>query len=81
MSLATLAAQLNIASRQARSARAVPSLWLLSDAQRLADPRPFMSSVPSFWKIALKAGKAPRGSSLARVHMGRHPWVPISGAR
>lgn len=46
MSLASLAAQLNIASRQARSARAVPSLWLLSDAERLADPRPALRRLP-----------------------------------
>lgn len=46
MSLASLAAQLNIASRQARNARAVPSLWLLSDAERLADPRPALRRLP-----------------------------------
>jgi acyl-CoA synthetase (AMP-forming)/AMP-acid ligase II len=33
----------------------------------------FMSSVPSFWKIALKAGKPPRGGSLKRVHVGSAP--------
>jgi acyl-CoA synthetase (AMP-forming)/AMP-acid ligase II len=33
----------------------------------------FMSSVPSFWKIALKTGRAPRNGSLARVHIGSAP--------
>jgi acyl-CoA synthetase (AMP-forming)/AMP-acid ligase II len=44
----------------------------------------FMSSVPSFWKIALKAGKAPRNRSLARVHIGSAPlgadlWRQVMG--
>ncbi|MFZ5792761.1 MAG: class I adenylate-forming enzyme family protein [Pseudomonadota bacterium] len=44
----------------------------------------FMSSVPSFWKIALKAGKPPRGGSLRRVHVGSAPlgaalWRQITG--
>ena len=44
----------------------------------------FMSSVPSFWKIALKAGKAPRNGSLARVHIGSAPlgadlWRQVMG--
>lgn len=44
----------------------------------------FMSSVPSFWKIALKAGKPPRGGSLRRVHVGSAPlgaalWRQIMG--
>jgi acyl-CoA synthetase (AMP-forming)/AMP-acid ligase II len=44
----------------------------------------FMSSVPSFWKIALKAGKAPRKGSLARVHIGSAPlgadlWRQVMG--
>jgi acyl-CoA synthetase (AMP-forming)/AMP-acid ligase II len=33
----------------------------------------FMSSVPSFWKIALKAGKPPAKASLARIHIGSAP--------
>jgi acyl-CoA synthetase (AMP-forming)/AMP-acid ligase II len=33
----------------------------------------FMSSVPSFWKIALKAGKPPKASFLSRVHIGSAP--------
>jgi oxalate---CoA ligase len=44
----------------------------------------FMSSVPSFWKIALKAGKAPRNGSLSRVHIGSAPlgadlWRQVMG--
>jgi acyl-CoA synthetase (AMP-forming)/AMP-acid ligase II len=44
----------------------------------------FMSSVPSFWKIALKAGKAPRNGSLSRIHVGSAPlgadlWRQILG--
>ncbi|HWA43814.1 MAG TPA: class I adenylate-forming enzyme family protein [Hypericibacter adhaerens] len=44
----------------------------------------FMSSVPSFWKIALKAGKPPKGGSLARVHIGSAPlgadlWRQVMG--
>jgi acyl-CoA synthetase (AMP-forming)/AMP-acid ligase II len=44
----------------------------------------FMSSVPSFWKIALKAGKPPRNGSLARVHIGSAPlgadlWRQVMG--
>ncbi len=34
----------------------------------------FMSSVPSFWKIALKVGRPPAKSSLARVHVGSAPF-------
>jgi oxalate---CoA ligase len=33
----------------------------------------FLSSVPSFWKIALKAGKPPASPALARVHIGSAP--------
>ncbi|MDJ0951556.1 MAG: class I adenylate-forming enzyme family protein [Alphaproteobacteria bacterium] len=33
----------------------------------------FMSSVPSFWKIALKAAKPPGRASLQRVHIGSAP--------
>jgi acyl-CoA synthetase (AMP-forming)/AMP-acid ligase II len=33
----------------------------------------FLSSVPSFWKIALGSGKAPMGKSLLRVHVGSAP--------
>lgn len=33
----------------------------------------FMSSVPSFWKIALKAGRPPQASSLRRIHIGSAP--------
>jgi len=44
----------------------------------------FMSSVPSFWKIALKAGKPPRNGSLSRVHIGSAPlgadlWRQVMG--
>lgn len=33
----------------------------------------FMSSVPAFWKIALKAVKPPRDSRLRRIHIGSAP--------
>ncbi len=33
----------------------------------------FMSSVPSFWKIALKLSKPPQGGGLARIQIGSAP--------
>ncbi|TNE36837.1 MAG: long-chain fatty acid--CoA ligase [Alphaproteobacteria bacterium] len=33
----------------------------------------FMSSVPAFWKIALKASKAPEAKTLHQVHIGSAP--------
>ena len=33
----------------------------------------FLSSVPSFWKLALKIGEPPRLGSLRRVHVGSAP--------
>jgi len=44
----------------------------------------FMSSVPSFWKIALKAGKPPRDAALRRIHVGSAPlgaalWREVIG--
>ena len=38
-----------------------------------ADHITFMSSVPSFWKVALKAGKPPSRRTLARVQIGSAP--------
>ena len=42
----------------------------------------FLSSVPAFWKLALKLGKPPRGGSLKRIHVGSAPlsadlWTSI----
>ena len=41
----------------------------LVDAERVT----FMSSVPSYWKLALKVTKPPAGSTLRRVHVGSAP--------
>ncbi|HEY6023594.1 MAG TPA: class I adenylate-forming enzyme family protein [Pseudolabrys sp.] len=43
----------------------------------------FLSSVPSFWRIALKLAKAPSEHNLARVHVGSAPlaadlWTQIA---
>lgn len=43
----------------------------------------FLSSVPSFWRMALKFGTPPSGDSLARVHVGSAPmsaplWTEIA---
>ncbi len=43
----------------------------------------FLSSVPSFWRMALKFAPAPSGNSLARIHVGSAPlgvalWTQIA---
>ena len=54
-------------------------LGALVDEHRIS----FMSSVPSFWKIALKMGKPPRGRSLQRIGIGSAPlsaelWLRVA---
>ncbi len=50
-------------------------LALASDLGRVIDRFRigFMSSVPAFWRLALKMSDAPENSSLARVHVGSAP--------
>ena len=45
------------------------NLGRVVDAYRIS----FMSSVPAFWRLALKFGDAPSGPTLARVHVGSAP--------
>ncbi len=47
MTLAKLAAQLKCASRFARRERALPALWLVSDTQRLPNPRDAILRLPT----------------------------------
>ncbi len=49
--------------------RRMAGLGALLDEHRIS----FMSSVPSFWKIALKFSKPPTGGSLARIQIGSAP--------
>ena len=45
------------------------NLGRVVDAYRIT----FMSSVPAFWRLALKFADAPSGPTLARVHVGSAP--------
>jgi acyl-CoA synthetase (AMP-forming)/AMP-acid ligase II len=45
------------------------NLGRVVDAYRIG----FMSSVPAFWRLALKFADAPSGPTLARVHVGSAP--------
>ena len=49
--------------------RAASKLGTLIDENAIT----FMSSVPAFWRIALKAGRPPAGQTLRRVHIGSAP--------
>ncbi|MDZ4735224.1 MAG: class I adenylate-forming enzyme family protein [Rhodospirillaceae bacterium] len=54
-------------------------LGALLDENRIS----FMSSVPSFWKIALKMGKPPQGRSVQRIGIGSAPlsadlWLRVA---
>jgi acyl-coenzyme A synthetase/AMP-(fatty) acid ligase len=54
-------------------------LGALVDEHRIT----FMSSVPSFWKIALKMGKPPEGRTLRRIGIGSAPlsadlWLRVA---
>jgi acyl-CoA synthetase (AMP-forming)/AMP-acid ligase II len=51
------------------SMKAVAGLGETIDAHRIG----FMSSVPSFWKMALKLSPPPKGGTLRRVHVGSAP--------
>lgn len=44
-------------------------LGKLIDAERIS----FMSSVPTFWRMALKLSNPPTGGTLSRVHVGSAP--------
>jgi acyl-CoA synthetase (AMP-forming)/AMP-acid ligase II len=48
---------------------------LAANLGRLVDQHAitFMSSVPAFWRLALKLSKRPEGSTLNRVHVGSAP--------
>jgi len=51
------------------SMKAVAGLGALIDRYEIS----FMSSVPSFWKMALKLSPPARGKSLRRIHIGSAP--------
>lgn len=62
------------------SMKAVAGLGAAIDTHRIS----FMSSVPSFWKMALKLSPAPKGGTLRRVHIGSAPlaadlWKRVIG--
>jgi oxalate---CoA ligase len=56
-----------------------PGLDLARDLGRLIDQHgiTFMSSVPAFWRLALKFSAAPAGATLARVHVGSAPLSAV----
>lgn len=66
MTLAKPAAQLKRASRSAKSRIALPALWLLSDSQRLADPRAALRRLPAGSGFIFRHYDQPGRESLAR---------------
>lgn len=64
MTLANLAAQLKSANRRGR---ALPALWLLSDAQRLPDPRAALSRLPPGAGFIFRHYETPGREAQARA--------------
>src|SRR5206468_1424932 len=61
-----------------------PGISLAQNLGRIIDDQriSFLSSVPVFWRMALKLGSAPQRNSLMRVHVGSAPlsntlWADI----
>jgi len=67
--LTPLAAGQNLFLATGLDMRGMAGLGVMLDEHRIG----FMSSVPSFWKIALKLSKPPRGDCLARIQIGSAP--------